>query len=226
MKTQVSTIIRDVETALNEIDPNQASFVGDRDHSDLQTLIESKIEESVDRIHRQADISRMALDATIDIHYDGDTSDPRFRFRQKTGVLNILLRSHTEGFDDTFGVDMLRMVSARSKSWPFAVRDVIYADDPLYEIVTDRYVGAQSDFPAVTWKKKRIDTDGRRVVVSTLELRCLNSSDEWADVCVIPRAKIQNGLVDVDSALYHEVIGEIVNKLGIRKPWSSERRAK
>ena len=70
MKTQVSTIIRDVETALNEIDPNQASFVGDRDHSDLQTLIESKIEESVDRIHRQADISRMALDATIDIHYD------------------------------------------------------------------------------------------------------------------------------------------------------------
>lgn len=216
MKTQVSTIIRDVEIALNEIDPNQASFVGDKDHADLETLIESKIEQCVDDVHFHADLSQMALDATEDIHYGGDLSDTRFRYRQSTGILNILLRSHTDEFDGTFDTDMLRLVSARAQSWPFAVKNVVYPDDPLFEIVTDRYVGAQSDFPAVTMQKKRVLWNGSRVVVTALELRCLNSSDEWVEVTLIPRARIKDELVDVDSALYHKVVERIADV--VKKP--------
>ena len=39
MKTQVSTLIRDVMIALNEVDPNEAGFVGDKDNADLETRI-------------------------------------------------------------------------------------------------------------------------------------------------------------------------------------------
>ncbi len=212
MKTQVTTIIRDVEIALGEIDPNQAAFIGDRDHADLQTMIESKIEECVDEVHRNASISRMALDATEDIVYTGDPDDLRFRYKSGTGVLYVLLKSYSDDFDNVFDIDMLRLVSARSENWPFTVHDVVYPDDPLYEIVTDRYVGAQVDFPAVTMQKRQIMVNGNRGVVSTLELRCLSDASDWASITVIPRAKIRDGLVDVDSALYHKLIEEIVRR--------------
>ena len=40
MKKQVTKLVDDVMTTLREIDPNEASFVGDKDNADLQTLIE------------------------------------------------------------------------------------------------------------------------------------------------------------------------------------------
>lgn len=213
MKTQVNDIIRDVEVALNEVNPNAASFVGDQDNVDLETRITHLIETTVDEIHLHADMAELALDATVEIHYEGASSDMRFRYKSSTGVLSVLLKSHTDGFADTFDIDMLRLVSVRSKSWPFDVVNVIYPDDPLFEIVTDKYVGAQSDFPAVTQRKRRIVADGQRVVVTALELRCLESESDWAHVSVIPHARIMDGAVEVDRKAYPLVVARIAEKI-------------
>ena len=191
MKTQVNNIIRDVEVALNEVNPNAASFVGDQDNADLETRITHLIETTMDEIHLHADMAELALDATVEIHYEGDSSDMRFRYKNSTGVLSVLLKSHTDGFADTFDIDMLRLVSVRSKSWPFDVVNVIYPDDPL----------------------RRIVADGQRVVVTALELRCLESESDWAHVSVIPHARIKDGAVEVDRKAYPLVVARIAEKI-------------
>ena len=213
MKTQVSTILRDVEIMLNEVNPNEAAFIGDTDHADLMTIIESQITHAIDQLHSTTQLSRMALDATEDINYHGDTTDPRFIYRRSTGVLTILMKSFSDGFDDTFDTDFLRLVTARSKAWPFDITNVIYPDDPLFAIVTDRYVGAQPDFPAVTCRKKQIEMDGTTHMVSVLELRCLETPSDWASVTYIPKAKIQDGQVNIDSKLYHDLINTLAEKV-------------
>lgn len=213
MKTQVSKILRDVEIMLNEVNPNEATFIGDADHADLMTIIEGQIESAADHLHSTTQFSRMALDATEEISYHGDGTDPRFIYRNSTGVLTILMKSFSDSFDTTFYADFLRLVTARSKSWPFDVTNVIYPDDPLFAIVTDKYVGAQPDFPAVTCRKKQIESDGSRHTVETLELRCLERQSDWASVVYIPKAKINEGYVDVDSKLYHTLIETIAAKV-------------
>ena len=214
MKTQVSTLIRDVMIALNEVDPNEAGFVGDKDNADLETRITSEIEPAVDAVHQKAAMKDLALDAAVDILYDGEGSEPWFRYKNSTGMLTILLKSHSEGYEGmALGIDILRMVCARAKPWPFDVDNVVFPDDPLYEIVIDKYVGAQSDFPAVTQRKKQIATDGRRVIMDTLELRCLDQQSDWAHVTVIPRAKIEEGMVDIDSKQYEKVVTAIAEKV-------------
>ena len=213
MKTQITKIIRDVEIALNEVNPNQAAFVGDSDNADLATVIESQIEHSVDELHKTTDISKMALDAVADINYDGDTTDRRFLYRNSSGVLTILLKSFDDGFNPTFDADMLRMVSARAKGWPFDVTNDIFPEDPLFAIVTDKYVGAQVDFPAVTRRRRNVTVNGAQKAVEVLELRCLEHSSDWAHVTFIPKARIHDGLVDVDSKLYHPLIDLITQKV-------------
>jgi hypothetical protein len=214
MKTQVSTLIRDVMIALNEVDPNEADFVGDKDNADLETRIKSKIVATVDAVHQQAAMQDLALDATLDICYDGESDEPWFRFKNSTGMLTILLKSHSEGYENhALGIDILRMVCARAKAWPFDVGNVVFPDDPLYEIVTDKYVGAQSDFPAVTQRKKQIAIDGHRVMMDTLELRCLDQQSDWAHVTVIPCAKIEEETVDIDSKMYDKVVTAIAEKV-------------
>lgn len=223
MKTQVSKLIRDVMTALREVDPNEAEFIGDKDNADLETMIASKIEATVDAVHRNAAMRDLALDSTIDILYNGDSSSQGFAYRRKNGVLTVLLeaceeedKTTGEAEDDTLtlGIDMLRMVCARSKSWPFDVHHVVYPDDPLFEIVTDKYVGAQSDFPAVTHRKKRVSAGGRRVLANTLELRCLSAETDWAHVTLMPRAKIVDGQVDIDRNMYDKVVNAIAQEMG------------
>ncbi len=213
MKTQISKIIRDVEIALNEVNPNQAAFVGDRDNADLSTVIESQIEASVDELHKTTDISKMALDVATDINYNGDTADHRFVYRKSTGVLTILLKSFDEGFETTFDADMLRLVYARAKGWPFDVTNDIFPDDPLFAIVTDKYVGAQVDFPAVTHRRRNVTVNGELKAVDVLELRCLERQSDWAHVSFIPKAKISYGMVNVDSRLYHTLIDLITHKV-------------
>ena len=214
MKTQVCKLIRDVMITLNEVNPNEASFVGDKDNADIETRIEKKIEPTVDAVHQKAAMKDLALDAAVDILYNGDSSEPWFRFKNSTGMLTILLKSHSEGYEDqALGIDLLRMVCARAKPWPFDVDNVVFPDDPLYEIVIDKYVGAQSDFPAVTQRKKQIVIDGRRVIMDTLELRCLEQESDWAHVTVIPRAKIEEGMVDIDSKMYEKVVTAIAEKV-------------
>ena len=76
MKTQVNNIIRDVEVALNEVNPNAASFVGDQDNADLETRITHLIETTMDEIHLHADMAELALDATVEM--DGNSELCRF----------------------------------------------------------------------------------------------------------------------------------------------------
>ena len=200
--------------ALNEVDPNEAGFIGDKDNADLETRIEKQIEPAVDAIHQQAEMKDLALDTAMDICYNGDSSEPWFRYKNSTGMLTILLKSHSEGYDNyVLGIDIQRMVCARAKPWPFDVNNVVFPDDPLYEIVTDKYVGAQSDFPAVTQLKKQIVIGGRRVMMDTLELRCLEKESDWAHLTVIPRAKIEEGMVDIDSKQYDKVVTAIADNL-------------
>jgi len=213
MKTQVTKILRDVEIALNEVNPNEAAFVGDTDHADLLTIIENQIEATVDQVHSKARIGRMALDATEEICYQGDTTDPRFIYNNRTGVLTILVRSFSSPSDTTFNADMLRLVRANAKGWPFDVTNEIFDDDPLFAIVCDSYVGAQVDFPAVTRRKRNISVDNKRKSMEVLELRCLERPSDWATVSYIPRAHIHDGQVDIDSALYHEFIDALVAKV-------------
>lgn len=213
MKTQISKIIRDVEIALNEVNPNQASFVGDRDNADLSTVIESQIEGSVDELHKTTDKSKMAFDAAIDINYNGDTTDHRFHYRKSTGVLTVLLKSFDDGFENTFDADMLRLVYARAKGWPFDVTNDIFPEDPLYAIVTDKYVGAQVDFPAVTHRRRNVTVNGEQKAVDVLELRCLEHQSDWAHVLYIPKSKISYGMVNIDSKLYHPLIDLIAKKV-------------
>ena len=213
MKTQISKIIRDVEIALNEVNPNQAAFVGDRDNADLAIVIESQIEASIDELHKTTDLSKMALDAVADINYNGDTSDLRFLYRNSTGVLTVLLKSFDTGFDETFNADILRLVSARAKGWPFDVTNEIFPEDPLFAIVTDKYVGAQVDFPAVTRRRRNVSVNGVRKAVEVLELRCLERASDWAYVSFIPKAEIHDGMVDIDSKLYSPVIDLIAQRV-------------
>ncbi len=206
MKTQISKIITDVENALNEVNPNEAAFVGDLDHADLLKVIESQIAPTVDEIHAKAHISRMALDATEVISYNGDATDPRFKFNNRTGVLSIITKSLDDHSDATFDVDILKMVTATARNWPFEVTNEVFPDDPLFAIVTDKYVGAQVEFPAVTRRKRKMQVDGEWISVEVLELRCLEKPTDWATVTFIPVAKMNDGCVDVDSKLYHDFI--------------------
>ena len=214
MKTQVNTLVRDVMTALKEVDPNEADFIGDKDNADLETMIESKITATVDEVHQKTSLQDLALDATADISYNGDGREHGFIYKSANGMLTVLLKSHTEGYEHlAHGIDIQRMVIARSKSWPFDVHNVVFPDDPLYEIVTDKYVGASSEFPAVTQRKKHISVDGHRVLMSTLELRCLSDESDWAHIILIPRAKIEENMVDIDSKAYDKVVQAIVSKI-------------
>ena len=214
MNTQVSKLIRDVMTSLREVDPNEASFVGDKDNADLETMIESKITATVDEVHQKATMEELSLDAAIDLSYNGDDNEHGFIYKSSNGMLTVLLKSHSEGYESlAHGIDILRMVCARSHSWPFDVHNVVFPDDPLYEIVTDKYVGASSDFPAVTQRKKHLVLNGHRVLMNTLELRCLSDKSDWAHITLIPRAKIEEGMVDIDSKMYDKVVQEIVKKM-------------
>ncbi len=218
MKTQVSQLIRDVMIALREVDPNESGFIGDKDNADLETMIRSKIEQSVDEVHRKASMSELSLDSTIDISYEGTGKSTGFRYKVSTGVLTVLLKAYSEGFQElTLGIDMLRMVCAKSKSWPHSVHNVVYPDDPLFEIVTDRYVGASSDFPAVTHQKKRLIMEDHAPYMDALELRCLSDISDWAHIIVIPKAKIENEMVDIDSKVYHKVVNTIAAKIEVPK---------
>ena len=213
MKAQVNDIIRDVELALNEVDPNAAQFVGDRDNEDLRTLISSNIESCTDELHKKADMRNLALDSAIDIFYDGDPSATGFSYRQKSGILTVMLQSHSEGFDRyALGIDLLRMVSAKACCWPYSISNTVFPDDPLYEIVTDRFVGAQADFPAVTQRKKKMTVGTSTALFTTLELRSLSNSEDKAHIIVIPRAKIENGAVDIDRNLYPALIERLAEK--------------
>ena len=214
MKTQVTKLVDDVMTTLREIDPNEASFVGDKDNADLQTLIESKIEATVDEVHQRASMKELSLDSAVELIYNGEESQKGFVYKASTGILTVLLHSHTKGYEDqTHNVDMLRMVCAKSKSWPFHVHNVVFPDDPLYEIVTDKYVGAQADFPAVTQQKRRLVLDGHHIISTVLELRCLSDKSDWAHITIIPRAKVEEGMVDIDSNLYAKVVDAIATKI-------------
>lgn len=211
MKAQISEIKRAVEIALNEVNPNEAAFVGDQDHADLMTTIESQIEAAVDQLHSTTPISQMALDATQELCYDGTSDNPRCIYKPLSGVLTVILKSFDDGLP-AFKVDMLRMVTARSKAWPFDVTNEIFPDDPLFAIVTDKYVGAQPDFPAVTHRRKRIKVDGSHKSAEVLELRCLEKATDWANVTFIPKAEIHDGTVDIDSKLYHQLITLLTEK--------------
>ena len=213
MKTQITNILRDVEIMLNEVNPNEAAFVGDMDHADLMTVIENQIESAADEIHSKAQLSRMALDAVEEISYDGDTTDPRFIYNRATGVLSVITKSFSTRFHDSFDADVLRLVTAKSKAWPFEVTNEIFPDDPLFAIVTDPYVGAQPDFPAVTRRRKQISIDGNLVKVEVMELRCLENPADWALIAYIPKAKILDGQIDIDSKLYHDFIALLTAKV-------------
>lgn len=213
MKTQITQILNDVKCAINEIDPNQASFIGDKDDADLDTLIQSRIEATVDQYHKNTPINILTRDTAIDIHYDGTDTDPRFIYKRKNGMLIALLNTQSEGFEDVLHIDPLRMIEALSKQWPYKVCNVVYPDDPLYEIVTDPYVGAQPDMPAVTYNRRRVTKDGANAIVTTLELRYLAEQSDWANITIIPRAKIQDAAIDIDSAIYHQVIDDIARQV-------------
>ncbi len=214
MKAQITEIKRAVEIALNEVNPNEAAFVGDQDHADLMTTIESQIEAAVDQLHSTTPLSRMALDATQEISYDGTNDDPRFIYKAQSGVLTIILKSFDNGLQ-AFDADILRMVTARSKAWPFDVTNEIFPDDPLFAIVTDKYVGAQPDFPAVTHRRKRILANGSHKSAEVLELRCLEKASDWANVTFITKAEIHDGTVSIDSKLYNQLITLLTEKTAV-----------
>ena len=215
MKTQVNKIISDVKYAINEIDPNQALFIGDKDNANLETRIQSRIEATADHLHKTTPADHLKRDAAITINYDGTDSDTRLIYRRKNGMLILLLNTQAADFQNVFDIDPVRMLEASSKHWPYKVCNVVYPDDPLYEIVTDPYVGAQPEMPAVTYNRRRISKEGNVATVTTIELRYLTEPTDWASVTLIPRAKIQEGYIDIDQAIYHQLIDDIAKQIMI-----------
>lgn len=127
MNVGVTNIIERVKTTIDEIAANDAEWVSIQDNSEMDTIIEDKIPEAIDFVHRVAKYELLAGDEILTAEGTADSTRP---------VLTV-----------TGGI--LRFLNAASDSWPWPVTTLLTKDEDEYAAALDEYCGASVDRPAV-----------------------------------------------------------------------------
>ena len=127
MNVEVTDIIAQVKTAIDEIAANDAEWVAVQDNSEMDTIIAQKIPEAVDFVHRTAKYELLAGDVVKTAKGTADSTRP------------VIIISG----------GILRFISALCDSWPWEVTKVYTKDEDEYASSLDKWCGASVDRPAV-----------------------------------------------------------------------------
>lgn len=116
--------------AIDEIAVNDAEFASGQDNVEADTIIDSKIEEAIDYVHRYANIGLMQGDVFITAPCSSI----------QAGVASV-----------TIATDRIaRFIKAQAVGWRYPVTEAYEATDDEYAIATDPYVGGSVNHPMVT----------------------------------------------------------------------------
>ena len=130
MEVTIKLIREAVKVAIDEIAANDAEFASGQDNAEADTIIDSKIEEAIDYVHRLANIGLMQGDVFLTV----PTGQPN------AGVASV-----------TIATDRIaRFVKAEAVGWKYPVTIAYEATDDEYAIATDPYVGGSVNHPMVT----------------------------------------------------------------------------
>lgn len=130
MKTvDASTIVTDVEVAIDEIAMNDAEFDGVQDDSERATIIESKIQDALRYVY---------LNATADLLEPTKTVSTGTVATNKVGKIDL-------------PPDYVRLVYAKFDSWSKSLgeSDIINWNDPAYAMLKDEYTTGTPDRPKI-----------------------------------------------------------------------------
>ena len=135
MKIKVEDLIHAVRTAIDEIGVNDAEFAQGQDSQEMDYLIESKLEESIDFVHAGAAIELLRMDALSSV-----TQEDEADWDNGVVTVNLETTGHS-GF--------LRLVQAFSAGWSYPVTEALIPSDPRFAIARNPYVGGTHERPAV-----------------------------------------------------------------------------
>lgn len=192
MYKSTTEITNAVRVAINETANNESdSAIVTVDDSEMDTLIESKIEESIDFVHGNAPVNLLAED-TIS----------RKSIPATDNSITVTGKVQTVVLDNT--VSYLRIIGAKLSSWNGYVKDII--DDTDYNACARaraKYSGATHQRPAIILNRDNNST-------KTFELhKASTSSKETCTFLYVGRAikmKDSSNSWYVDERLYHCII--------------------
>lgn len=130
MNIDVTDIIAQVKTVIDEIAANDAEWVETQDNTEMESIIVQKIPEAVDFVHRTAKYELLAGDVIRTAEGTADSTRPTL----------------------TVTGGILRFISALCDSWPWEVTKLYTKDEDEYAASLDEYCGASVDRPAVLMK--------------------------------------------------------------------------
>lgn len=201
MNKTIIDIQTDVKTAIDEIAPNDAEWVGEQDNTEANTIIDSKIEEAIDYVHLYANIGLMRGDVFVTVSCS----------ETDNGVASVILSSR----------HLLRFVRAFAPDWRYPVTEAYEPTDAEYAMAKDAYVGGSANRPMVTRAQV---FDGEPP--SAGDLFKLYKTEDTAANCkltYIPVSQLTGNGYAIDTNLYQAVIYRIA---GLVMMTYGEERAK
>ena len=164
-----STIVTDVRTIIDEIQLNDALFIGGTDEGDIDTIIKSKIVEAVRQVLLNARADSLRGAETI---LDANT------------ITNLTVGDKEITVASAFVTDLLRFMYATAESWPMIVTEPITYLDAEYASLSDKYATGLPSRPKVGIKPK-----GQGFEIT---LYSLSGNDEQSTIAYITEPKVEN----------------------------------
>lgn len=203
----LTTIYDDVRTAIDEIALNDATFIGNQDNSEMETIILQKVLQAADHVHLNADLSRFYGDEFVMLSCPA-TPASDYAYVDSSLVGHIILNS----ISNNQGVphhNLLRLVHAMvytpqgAERWSYPVNAVIQDHENEYAELRDPYFGASTERPAVALHRS---FSVPLLSYDELELHKFGSATDTAIVRIIEHAQVTDQTIAVDKNLYHAFI--------------------
>ena len=184
MDVEVTDIIERVKTTIDEIAANDAEWVELQDNSEMDAIIEQKIPEAIDFVHRTAKYELLAGDVIQTKEGTADSTRP------------------TITITDT----LLRFISGLAGSWSWPVTALLTKDEDEYAVALDDYCGASVDRPAVLMQSAKKfmfveAAEGDDISMEYIAKAALKEADDED-----PRGTVDDDYYEIDANMVTAVI--------------------
>lgn len=138
----IEEVILQVRTKIDEIQLNESEDVLGTDDSDIDTIIMSNINEAINYVVGNADVSLLEPNASI-----------------SAGEPNAIVEGNGNEYKVSVSIkDLLRLVSVSAEGWPKSVSETIHSTLPEYAMLSNPYTTGTHERPKVGCRNKKDKT--------------------------------------------------------------------
>lgn len=139
----IEEVISQVRTKIDEIQLNESEDVLGTDDSDIDTIIRSNINEAINYVVGNADVSLLEPNASISAE-----EEP-----------NAIVDENGNEYKVSVSIkDLLRLVSVSAEGWPKSVSETIHSTLPEYAMLSNPYTTGTHERPKVGCRNKKDET--------------------------------------------------------------------